>query len=55
MEFYIGHFNNAMGDAANIDAVQMEADARKIFAKHGVAQDVVDAIIEHEKQRLGVR
>jgi len=55
VEFYVGQFNGAVGKVGNVDAAAMEAGARKIFAKHGVAQDVVDAIITFEKQRLGVK
>ncbi len=55
VEFYVGQFNGAVGKVGNVDAAAMEAGARAIFKKHGVAQDVVDGIITFEKQRLGVK
>ena len=54
IEYYIDQFNGAVGKVGNVNAAEMEAGARKIFAKHGVAKDVVDAVIEHEKKRLGL-
>ena len=54
VEFYVSQFNGAMGNIGNVDVAAMEAGARAIFAKHGVAPDVVDAVIDYEKQRLGL-
>ena len=54
VEYYVSRFNSALGQIGNVDVAEMEAGARAIFKKHGVAAEVVDAVIEHEKQRLGL-
>jgi len=38
MEFYVSSFNSALGKVSNVDVAAMEAGARAIFKKHGVAQ-----------------
>jgi hypothetical protein len=36
----------ALGKVSNVDVAAMEGGARAIFAKHGVASEVVDAVID---------
>jgi hypothetical protein len=53
-EWYVGHFTGALGRASNVDAGAMEAEFRELAAQHGVAADVVDALVDYERQRLGL-
>jgi hypothetical protein len=43
------------GDAANTDPVALEADFRAVAKRAGLAQDLIDALVEYEKQRLGFK
>jgi hypothetical protein len=42
------------GDVANIDPVTLESDFRAVAKRAGLAQDLIDALVEYEKQRLGL-
>ena len=54
IDVYVQAFNGAVGNAVNVDAVKLEADARAVFKKHNVPAEVVDTIVEYEKTRLGI-
>jgi hypothetical protein len=52
MDWYTGIFNGALGNAANINADEIETQFRALAKRHGVADDVVEALVEHHKGRL---
>jgi hypothetical protein len=51
---YTDTFNGALGKTSNLDVATVETKARAIFKRHGVSADVADAIVAHEKKRLGI-
>jgi hypothetical protein len=53
--WYQAVFNGALGLVGNIDATAVEAEFRALATKHGIEADVVNAIVEHHKSRLGAR
>ena len=50
--WYTTLFNNAVGDARNLDAAVVESDFGALAKTHGVAEEVVDALVERHRRRL---
>jgi len=52
--WYSDVFTGALGNAANLEDVDaLAAEARVIAKKHGVSDDVIETLIDHERKRLG--
>lgn len=50
--WYVGVFQGAMGDVANLNVETMEADFRCLGKKHGVKPAAVEALVKAHRARL---
>ena len=53
--WYENVFTAHGGDVGSVDPVALEADFRAMAKRAGLAQDLVDALVEYERARLGFK